>query len=104
MGQRTNCAGRIARALIIGSALLLLCAACDAQRPPTPPTATSTSSAQASTRAPAPSVEPLPYVEEVVGDAPADAPLPLLVLIHGRGDRPQRGWLPLELPVPVRVI
>jgi phospholipase/carboxylesterase len=43
-------------------------------------------------------------LEEVVGDAPADAPLPLLVLIHGRGDRPQRGWLPLELPVPVRVI
>jgi phospholipase/carboxylesterase len=44
------------------------------------------------------------FLEEIVGEAqPSDA-LPMIVLIHGRGDHPQRGWLPLALPVPVRVI
>ncbi len=46
----------------------------------------------------------LVYFEEVVGDAAATDRLPMIVLIHGRGDRPQRGWLPLQLPKAVRVI
>jgi phospholipase/carboxylesterase len=82
------------------SALLVLLAACEPQpAPETPRVAMGLPASSAKT-----SAAPLTYLEEVVGDAAADAPLPLLVLIHGRGDRPQRGWLPLELPVPVRVI
>jgi len=35
----------------------------------------------------------LHYLELVRGDARADEPLPLLLLIHGLGDRPKRDWL-----------
>jgi phospholipase/carboxylesterase len=44
------------------------------------------------------------YLEEIMGSAAATDPLPMLVLIHGLGDRPARGWLPLQLPKAVRVI
>jgi phospholipase/carboxylesterase len=46
----------------------------------------------------------LTYLEEIVGDAAPTDTLPMLVLIHGRGDKPARGWLPLDLSQPVRVI
>jgi phospholipase/carboxylesterase len=38
--------------------------------------------------------EPLPYIEVVTGGAAADAELPLVVALHGRGDTPE-GFAPL---------
>ena len=35
----------------------------------------------------------LKYLEIVRGEAPADEPLPLVLVIHGLGDRPHRDWL-----------
>jgi phospholipase/carboxylesterase len=46
----------------------------------------------------------LVYLEEVVGDAQPNDKLPMLVLIHGRGDKPARGWLPITSARAVRVI
>lgn len=47
----------------------------------------------------------IPYVEVLTAGAAADDPLPLVVAIHGLGDRPERfGWLLRELPVPARII
>ncbi|HEY7370963.1 MAG TPA: dienelactone hydrolase family protein [Polyangia bacterium] len=49
-------------------------------------------------------VEPLPYLEIVTGGASADAALPLIIALHGRGDTAE-GFAQLfrALPVPVRV-
>lgn len=92
---------------------LALCAAllaCAAERPP----ASSQAAPNAAEPAPAGYVPPdasgfgrvgeLVYLEEIVGDAAPTDTLPMLVLIHGRGDKPARGWLPLSLSEPVRVI
>lgn len=50
-------------------------------------------------------VEGLGYLEVVIGDVEPDAPLPLVVVIHGRGDRPRIPGGPFEgLSHPVRVI
>jgi len=48
--------------------------------------------------------EPLPYLEIVTGGAAADAELPLVIALHGRGDTAE-GFGPLfrELAVPARV-
>ena len=46
----------------------------------------------------------LVYFEEVIGVASAAEALPMVVLLHGRGDRPRANYLPLKLPRPVRVI
>jgi phospholipase/carboxylesterase len=48
--------------------------------------------------------EPLPYVEVVTGGARADAELPLVIALHGRGDTAE-AFAPLfrELSVPARV-
>jgi phospholipase/carboxylesterase len=35
----------------------------------------------------------LKYLEIVRGEASADEPLPMVIVIHGLGDRPHRGWL-----------
>lgn len=35
----------------------------------------------------------LKYLEIVRGEASPDEPLPLVIVIHGLGDRPHRGWL-----------
>ena len=49
--------------------------------------------------------EGLVYMEIVLGDVQPDAPLPLIVVIHGRGDRPRVPGGPFEgLSHPVRVI
>jgi phospholipase/carboxylesterase len=45
----------------------------------------------------------LRYVEQVRGVAEPDAPLPMIVVLHGRGDRPHPEWIG-DLPVPVRVV
>ena len=39
-------------------------------------------------------VQPLPYIEIVTGGAAADAELPLVIALHGRGDTPE-GFAPL---------
>jgi len=44
------------------------------------------------------------YLEEILGDAEPTDTLPMLVLLHGRGDEPSLGWLPLAPSTPVRVI
>jgi phospholipase/carboxylesterase len=46
----------------------------------------------------------LSYLEEILGDAAPTDTLPMLVLLHGRGDEPSRRWLPLAPSMPVRVI
>jgi len=48
--------------------------------------------------------EPLPYLEIVTGGAAADAELPLVIALHGRGDTAE-GFAPLfrELPARARV-
>lgn len=46
----------------------------------------------------------LVYFEEIVGAAPSTEALPLIVFLHGRGDRPRPGFMPLSLPRSVRVI
>jgi phospholipase/carboxylesterase len=53
---------------------------------------------------PAPRPEPLPYLEIVTGGAAADAQLPLVIALHGRGDTAE-GFAPLfrELPARARV-
>jgi phospholipase/carboxylesterase len=87
------------------SIILAICvalAACASERPPaaaaarqgfTPPDASGFGR-----------VGELTYLEEIIGDASPTDDLPMLVLFHGRGDEPSRGWLPLAPPVPVRVI
>lgn len=48
---------------------------------------------------------PLQFVEFTTAGAAADAPLPLVIAVHGLGDRPERfGALLKDLPVPARVI
>jgi phospholipase/carboxylesterase len=51
------------------------------------------------------STEPLPYLEIRTAGASADAELPLIVALHGRGDRPER-FAPLfdDLRVPARIV
>lgn len=54
---------------------------------------------------PAPSGEPLSFVEALTGGARADAALPMIVALHGRGDRPERFRERLaSLSIPARVI
>jgi phospholipase/carboxylesterase len=93
------------RLLSITLALWIACtalAACAAEHPPaaaaarqtfTPPDASGFGQ-----------VGELRYLEEVIGDAAPTDTLPMLVLIHGRGDKPERGWLPIVPSTPVRVI
>lgn len=98
------------RTLTIMLALCTALCACAAERPP------ASSQAAPSTEEAAPAgftppdgagfgrVGELVYLEEIFGDAtPADT-LPMLVLIHGRGDKAARGWLPFSFSQPVRVI
>jgi phospholipase/carboxylesterase len=96
------------RTLSITLALCTALCACARERPP--------ASSQTAPAAPAPAgftppdesgfgrVGELVYLEEILGDAKPTDTLPMLVLIHGRGDKPARGWLPLSLAEPVRVI
>ena len=45
------------------------------------------------------------YLEVVLGDADPDAEMPLILALHGRGDRPRvPGWPFMALPAPVRVV
>lgn len=44
------------------------------------------------------------YLEQIIGDAKPSDTLPMLVLIHGRGDEPAHDWLPVTPSTPVRVI
>jgi phospholipase/carboxylesterase len=46
----------------------------------------------------------LVYFEEIVGAAQSTDALPLIVFLHGRGDRPRPHFLPLAPPRAVRVI
>ncbi len=47
----------------------------------------------------------VPYLEVVLGDADPCAPLPLVVVLHGLGDRPiVPRWPYRDLPVPVRIV
>lgn len=47
----------------------------------------------------------LRYLEYIAGDASPEQALPLLVMIHGMGDRPARSWLQgLDVGKPIRVI
>lgn len=56
-------------------------------------------------RPPAPSGEPLSYVEALAGGAREGAPLPMIVALHGRGDRPERFREQVAaLGVPARVV
>jgi phospholipase/carboxylesterase len=78
-------------------------------RPERPPPGSSTRPASApsapATSAPASAPVALRFVERVTGGAAADARLPLVVAVHGLGDRPEHfvrafeGW-----PVPARVL
>ena len=53
----------------------------------------------------APAVLPDGWEERVVGEAAPDAPLPMVVMVHGLGDRPQSMLrLLADLPGPARVI
>jgi phospholipase/carboxylesterase len=45
----------------------------------------------------------LRYLEEVRGGVAAGAALPMIVVLHGLGDRPHPEWIG-ELPVPVRLV
>ena len=91
---------------IVAVALASL-AACAADRPPASEaphaTAKSASYTAADTNGFGRAGE-LVFLEEIVGRAEADQALPMLVLIHGRGDKPARGWLPLSSDQPLRVI
>jgi phospholipase/carboxylesterase len=49
----------------------------------------------------APAAQPLPYVEIVTGGAPADAELPLIIALHGRGDTAE-GFAHLFTTLPAR--
>jgi hypothetical protein len=47
----------------------------------------------------------LSYVEVILGDADFDDPLPLVVLLHGRGDRPRIPGGPFSgAPTPMRLV
>lgn len=103
---------RAPRLMVVASILALGCAA---ERPGPPSSGAPRTAETAAEPAPRAPFEPpdargfgrageLVYLEEIVGDAAPGDPLPMLVLIHGRGDRPARGWLPLAPPEPVRVI
>jgi phospholipase/carboxylesterase len=47
----------------------------------------------------------LHFLELIEGSAPRSQQLPMVVLLHGMGDRPHEGWLEgFELHVPLRVI
>lgn len=47
----------------------------------------------------------LRYLEYIAGDASPDQQLPLLVMIHGMGDRPAKAWMRgLDIGRPMRVI
>lgn len=73
-------------------ALTLIGGIASAQAPPAP-------------RLPAPSGEPLSFVEALSGGARGDDALPMIVALHGRGDRPERFRAHIAaLPVPARVI
>ena len=86
-------------------------AACAADRPPAPASASEAPQAAGKNAAYTPAgasgfgrAGELTFLEEVVGDAQPDDALPMLVLIHGRGDKPARGWLPFSSSRAVRVI
>jgi phospholipase/carboxylesterase len=79
--------------------LLLAFNACDAGAASTPAQDFAAPNAEGFGRAAG-----LVYFEEVVGNASAADRLPLIVLLHGRGDRPRPQYLPLALPRSVRVI
>lgn len=89
--------------------LLALAGACAAERP-THAQAKPSSAPQTPARYSAPDAQgfgqagDLVYFEEIAGSAKASDPLPMVVLIHGRGDRPQPGWLQPEPPTAVRII
>ncbi len=56
---------------------------------PRPPAASATASASVTRPADAPPADELRYLERTTGGASADETLPLLVAIHGLGDRPE---------------
>jgi len=112
--HRFALAPRWARAPWLAGLIALACAnACAAERPRAPQRESPSQQSHAALK-PASFVPPdergfgrageLIYLEEIVGHALSGKALPMLVLIHGRGDRPARGWLPIAAHKPVRVI
>jgi phospholipase/carboxylesterase len=97
MGRGPHRSRRLIAALLLA---LLLTTACAAEPPPAArPISVTLPDATGYGRA-----GDLVYLEEIMGDAQPTARLPMLVLIHGRGDKPAHGWLRFAAPRPLRVI